>query len=153
MKGERGKYIVGEAYGSLGSNSSKAGTAQKLLQLERILCFLLAKHGVPGESILDAVAAVFLFGPHLDSAVCTTLALAISHFKTALPLMFQLSQENRFIALATPHASSADANTFLLSLEVAKLGTELRTLSNDVSGLRAEMKAGFAELKAMLASP
>jgi hypothetical protein len=143
-----GKYILGEAYASLGSSTSRAGTAQKLLQLERILCFFLAKHS-GGDSILDCVAVVFLFGPFLDPATCDLLFRAIVQSAAALPLLYELFCNNLLIALATPHSSFADVNTFLLSLDVAELRAEVGKLGTVITEMREEQREMREEQREM----
>ena len=149
MGGSPGKYILGEAFASLGSKASKKSTPQKLLQLERTLCFLMAKCGV--RSILDAVAAVFLFGPHLDPSTCVAMALTLQQCGSALPLISELSENGRCIALSTPHASYADANTFLLSLEVAGIKVDVAGIKADVADVKADVVALRTELRDGLA--
>ncbi len=95
-------YVVGELYcpDSRGAGGGLKRSAQKLLQLERILHVLSAKEGVEVE---HCVIGVVLLGPHMNKATGAALAFTLYHYRQRLPNLWRLQQLRRFMGLTTTH--------------------------------------------------
>jgi hypothetical protein len=72
---------------------------QKLLQLERILCFVLAKESKSIADICSCVLGVVLIGPSMDSATCAAVFAALSHYQSSLRRLWALSKAGRLLAI------------------------------------------------------
>ena len=78
-------YVLAEVYAPLGG---RAAQAQKLLQAERLLQFLVAKEGV--VNVRDVVLGVVFMGPHMDAAAAARLHATLAHYRNALPCLWAL---------------------------------------------------------------
>ena len=100
-------YVVGEVYNSHGDSPIK-GT-QKLLQLERMLCFLCAKED---KAVLDCVAGAMLLGHHFDAPMRDKLYDALSACRVALPCLWSLASAQRLLVFQTPAYHDATIQAF-----------------------------------------
>jgi len=80
-------YIVAEVYTALGQRSQQQ-QAQKLLQAERLLQFLVAKQGV--DSARDAALGFVFMGPRLNAAAAARLHATLVHYSVVLPRLWEL---------------------------------------------------------------
>ena len=123
-------YIIGEAYGPLNLDTAGASKPiQKLLQLERILCFILAKEGKSVADICSCVLGVVLIGPAMDSPTCAAVFAALSHYQSSLQRLWALSVAGR-----------------LFAIRLQPLVTQLQHGLQRVEAARAEAAATRAEL-------
>ena len=104
-------YVVGEVYNPH-SDSRIKGT-QKLLQLERMLCFLCAKED---KEVLDCVAGAMFIGHHLDAPMRNMLHEALSACRNVLPQLWSLAIAQRLLVFQTPAYHDAAVQGFRDSL-------------------------------------
>lgn len=144
-------YVVGEAYGPLASGSAAGGTPiQKLLQLERILCFLLAKERTRIENITSCVLGVVFLGTSLDSDTCKKIFGTLHHYRTVLKRLWMLSEAGRFLVLHLPPPVAHVMDLLLKTEEESKAArAEMSALREENNAMRAELSS---KLDALLAT-
>jgi len=133
-------YVVGETYGPLNHAGSAAAKTpiQKLLQLERILCFLLEKEEKP---VLDCVLGVVLMGPTIDSKRCARVYAALVHYQSVLVRLWALCNTGRFLAIRL-QSSAAELSRQLEAVE---------EMADDVKATKAMMLEMAAKIDEVLA--
>jgi hypothetical protein len=125
-------YVVGEVYHPITKSAGISQSVQKLVQIERILQILRAREGsVPVES---CVLGVVFMGPHMCAEVGEAMSKALEAYRSRLPCLWRLQQQQRFIALKLAGYFPAVA-----ALHQAEAMAELR------AGL-TEVRAGQVEL-------
>jgi hypothetical protein len=87
-------YILGEVYSPLGGEDALEKPAQKLLQAERTLQFLVAKEGRP---VLECILGVVFLGPHMTVKMGAAVFLTLQHYKVKLPCLWALQGEGRVL--------------------------------------------------------
>lgn len=93
-------YVIGESYGPLSSGAAVVTKPiQKLLQLERILCFLLAKERMKVSKIGSCVLGVIFIGPSIGSQQRTDLFESLYHYRTALKRLWALCNNGCFLSI------------------------------------------------------
>ena len=124
-------YIVGEVYGPLDSRSpsARATPIQKLLQLERILCFLLAKERKGIANICSCILGVVMIGPSLSDSVARGIYAALAANKRALKRLWALSKAGRLLAIRLQPPAARDLRQTImlenLGAEVGQLGAKM----------------------------
>lgn len=126
-------YIVGEAYHTMGSNVP----FQKLLQLERVLRFLVVKEG--RSDVLDCVAGAMFIGS-FDHAARVRMTQVLKHYAAALPLLSKLQHNNRFLAINMQQHSTAAVDQFraerLAMRNMYELESQVSMLAQQVAALQ-----------------
>lgn len=80
-------YVLAEVYAPLGGRAALQH-AQKLLQAERLLQFLVAKEGAAG--VRDVVLGFIFMGPHMDASAAARLYATLAHYRAVLPCLWAL---------------------------------------------------------------
>ena len=138
-------YVIGEAYGTLNLEGAGASTPiQKLLQLERILCFILEKKRKPVADICSCVLGVVLIGPSMDSGTCAAVFAALSHYQSSLQRLWALSEAGRLLAIRLQPLVAQ------LLLGLQRVGAGVARVVTRVEAATARADAATAELSAKL---
>jgi hypothetical protein len=151
-------YVIGETYGPLNLEGAGASTPiQKLLQLERILCFILAKEDK--RDVCSCVLGVVLIGPSMDSPTCAAVFAALSHYQASLTRLWALSNASRLLAIRMqPHVTllhqslrGVATSVARVETEVAAVRTSVAHVESDVAALRAHSETEVAALRTSVA--
>ena len=156
-------YVLAEVYAPLGGRAVQQ-QAQKLLQAERLLQFLVAKEGAAG--VRDVVLGFVFMGPHMDAAAAARLHATLAHYSEALPCLWALQGGGATAgapgAPAVPQLPCrllacrvAAAMPALTAVQVAALEAHVCELREEQRALREgqrEMQEGQREIKNLLAA-
>ena len=134
-------YVVAEVYAPL-AGDALARQAQKLLQAERLLQFLVAKQRV--ASVRDAVLGFIFMGPRMDAAGAARLFATLYHYRGVLPCLWALQASPDDLVAASPELQPAcrlfgfqtvSAHPAILGLELQELASAVTSLRDDVARL------------------
>lgn len=125
-------YIVGEAYHTMGSTVP----FQKLLQLERVLRFLLVKE--KQSDVLQCIAGAVFLGS-FDESARSRMAKVLKHYSDALPLLFKLQQNRRFLAINMQQHSTTAVDHLRME----------RQLLRQQDAMQAQLEAQSTQLEAL----
>lgn len=133
-------YVLAEVYAPLGGRAAQQ-QAQKLLQAERLLQFLVAKECA--ADVRDVVLGFVFMGPHMDTAAAARLYATLSHYRLALPCLWALQG-------ASPSAAEAqDASAVPLPCRL--LAFRLASAQPALTALRVEaLQEDVREIKELL---
>ena len=135
-------YVLAEVYAPLGDRAARQ-QAQKLLQAERLLQFLVAKQGA--ASVRDVVLGFVFMGPHMDSAAAARLYATLFHYRRVLPCLWALQGGDGGDASA-PEAQLSPAAPPLLPCRL--LAFRLASAKLAVTALRVdELEENAREVK------
>ena len=137
------QYIIGEAYGPLNeATTSTMMPVQKLLQLERILCFIQAKEKT--DNICDCVLGVVLIGPCMDISTCKAVFAALQYYRAPLQRLWSLSAAQRLFAIRLqPLVTHVQQS--LLRLE-ARLEARLETIIHSETAIQVSIERLTAQV-------
>jgi uncharacterized coiled-coil protein SlyX len=117
-------YIVGEVYCPHGPGRS--GAVQKLLQVERILGFLVIKEGK--RFAVDCIAGMVFMGPHLNKSMRQLIVDVLTQNQDVLPWLWQLYAYKRVFAFKTPDFSVGVLSGFHHELALEDMSDSLQRL-------------------------
>jgi hypothetical protein len=130
---EASHYIVGEAYAP--HRDAAVGTVttavQKLLQLERLLRFLVVKEG--SKAVTDCVLGAVSLGSHLSEVVRGKLFVTLKHYQMALPLLWELQCAGRLLAWL-PASALLPVVVYRQQLALERVDEQLVTLQERMGG-------------------
>jgi hypothetical protein len=135
-------YVIGDVVGGEGDGAPPP--VQKLLQLERNLCFILEKERKPVADICSCVLGVVLIGPSMDSPTVAAVFAALSHYKSSLQRLWALSEAGRLLAI---HQQPPVAQSLAVPLLL-----DLMRMSSGVARMEAAANATRAEVAKMSAT-
>jgi hypothetical protein len=146
-------YVFGEIYFGLTDEHK----VQKLLQVERMLQFLLTKEG--RSSILDCVAGVLFIGT-FNAKGRAAMHRSLEHYRSALPLLCQLCASKRLLAIRVKDDDDAPLRAYSAAVELEELKKALAAARADAeraeAARRTDMEsweARFAALAAQVQKP
>lgn len=107
-------YVVGEVYYPLADDSAGCGGdpsgVQKLLQLERIVQFLMHKEAA--ASACDCVAGAVLIGPKFNNKARRKLVAELAAHSDRFPCLTTLQAQQRLLTLEVADAAMASVQLF-----------------------------------------
>ena len=157
-------YVLAEVYAPLGDRAARQ-QAQKLLQAERLLQFLVAKQGA--ASVRDVVLGFVFMGPHMDSAAAARLYATLFHYRRVLPCLWALqggdggdasAPEAQVSPAAPPRLPCrllafrlAAATLAVTTLRVDELEENAREVKKELQTMRTQVREDMREIKGLLA--
>jgi hypothetical protein len=122
-------YVVAEVYAPLSDGAARL--AQKLLQAERVLRFLMAKEGK--ANVRDCVLGFVFMGPRMDARAGAALYNSLSHYRSILPCLWALRAEPcRLLGF--------QVDTVPTAVALFQIGASVNALKDSVAALRDELR-------------